>query len=519
MEKRTERKNHREAQRKARKAILTVDQKAARLGMSKGQFITHRGLRNLQVFVDGVGFNTCVAILIIVSVVLIFAEFLLEPGPQQEKVIYFNDVVTWIFVVELSLRYIVAPSKRTYFSNYWIDILAVLPVLRVFRTLRLIRLLRLLRLTRAVMILLRTSGWLSARLERYFGSLGVLLVTAIMLVICGTLAMLTQVDSGGTAGGPVGIFVDKVWLTTFLFVSGEPIGEIPPTTTGRLVAVLVSVAGLVVFAILVGTISASMSTYFRTKMEEKDLGIEDLREHILICGWDRMGSLILSELETVSELWLRGVVVVSQTDSNIVADSRVKNPRRLFHVKEDFTKMDVLKRVGAKNAKAAIVLADKGDNLGDQDRDARTVLAALTLEKINPQIFTCAELLDEVNATHLRIAGVEEIISRTKLTAGLFSSTLINRGISSVITDLLTHKEGTYLRKFELPDQFVGRSFIEVFDHFKKEFDATILGIDWHDDEGAFHHSVNPPSARRMRTGDFLIVVAGVESAFRELTG
>jgi voltage-gated potassium channel len=489
--------------------------------MSVRQYLAFRAEQNLQQFVASAAFNICVALLIIISVALIFAEFLAPPGPLLEKIFELNDIITWMFVVELGLRYIVAPNKKKFFENYWLDILAVLPVLRVFRTFRLFRLLRLLRLTRAVIILLRQSGWLSVKIERYVGSFGGLFLTAIMLVVCGTLALLSLEQSQGNlpADNLLDFFEHKVWQTAFLFISGEIVGDLPTSHYGRLVTVLISMSGLIIFAILVGTTSASMEAYFRTKMDEKDLFLSDLSGHVVICGWDRMGTLILSELETVPSLWMRGVVVIAETDDEIQNCPAVKNSSRLFHVKEDFTKIEVLERVGVKKARAAVVLADKGDNLRDQDRDARTVLAALTLEKLNPDIFTCAELLEEQNATHLKIAGVEEIISRTSLTAGLFASTLVNQGISSVIGDLLSHKEGACLRKFQIPEEFVGHEFLEVFDHFKRELNATILAVDWKTETGQFERQLNPSHNRRMQNDDMLIAVTKVDSHFKDLTG
>jgi voltage-gated potassium channel len=489
--------------------------------MSVRQFLAFRAEQNLQYFVASAAFNICVALLIIISVALIFAEFLAQPGPWLEKIIELNDIITWMFVFELGLRYVVAPNKKKFFENFWLDILAVLPVLRVFRTFRLFRLLRLLRLTRALVILLRQSGWLSAKIERYVGSFGVLFLTAIMLIICGTLTLLSLEQSHGSlpTNDLLGFFENKVWQTAFLFISGEVVGDLPDSHYGRFVTVLISMSGLVIFAILVGTVSASMEAYFRTKMDEKDLFLSDLNGHVVICGWDRMGALILSELETVPSLWMRGVVVIAETDEEIQNCASVKNSSRLFHVKEDFTKIEVLERVGVKKARAAVVLADKGNNLRDQDRDARTVLAALTLEKLNPKIFTCAELLEEQNATHLKIAGVEEIISRTSLTAGLFASTLVNQGISSIIGDLLSHKEGACLRKFQVPEEFVGHEFLAVFDHFKKELNATILAVDWKTETGSYERQLNPSHNRKMHNDDMLIAVTKVDSHFRDMTG
>ncbi|WP_353769963.1 MULTISPECIES: hypothetical protein [Okeania] len=42
----------------------------------------------------------------------------------------------------------VAPNKKVYFQEYWLDIIAILPLLRVFRSIRALQLLRLLRILR-----------------------------------------------------------------------------------------------------------------------------------------------------------------------------------------------------------------------------------------------------------------------------------------------------------------------------------------------------------------------------------
>ncbi|MCB0336066.1 MAG: NAD-binding protein, partial [Bdellovibrionales bacterium] len=258
----------------------------------------------------------------------------------------------------------------------------------------------------------------------------------------------------------------------------------------------------------VGTVSASMTTYFSTRMDSKDLLISDLKGHVILCGWDRMGSVILQELESVPELWRNGVVVVAHIASDERIEDHVKNSRRLFHINDDFTKIEVLESANAQFAKTAIVLADKGENLRDQDRDARTVLAALTLEKLNPKIFTCAELLDDRNSEHLKIAGVEEIISRTNLTAGLFASTAINTGIASVVNDLLTHQHGNYMKKLPTPKEFVGKPYVEAMSYFKQRFDATIIAIERKiDSMPRIEQIVNPCADEEIRQDDQLVLI------------
>ncbi len=473
--------------------------------------------RKLQAIIDSALFEVGVALLILVSVVLVFAEFFLPPGKDLNSVIFANDMLTWVFVVELSLRWYVAPSKKVFFKNYWIDILAVLPLLRFFRSFRLLRLLRILRLSRAFMILLRRTGWLTNQAEQSVGLFFVIFLTSVVLVVCWTLIILTIEAPPTETSISLSQFMDRIWSTTFLFVSGEVISELPDSPWSRLVEVLVAISGLMVFAIFVGAVSSTMTNYWKVKMDEKELTLNDLKGHTIICGWDRLAAIALTELEMSKEIWQQGVVVIAETDADIISESRVKNSKRMFHIKDDFTKMEILERAGTRRARSAIILSDRGNNLSDQVRDARTVLAALTIEKINPKIFTCAELIDEVNATHLRIAGVEEIVSRASISAGLFASAVINRGISTVVSDLLSKKDGAYLQKVDVPKNFIGKRFIELFDHFKREHNAIIIALDYPEEGNDYmEHHINPSNDHIVKSTDKIILVANVHSKLTE---
>ena len=490
------------------------DNRAEIMGISRREASYGKVRTNVLSFVEGSAFNLIIALLILFNVTLLFAELLLPVGVLREKIGSINDIITLVFVVELSVRYFVAPNKRIFFANYWIDILSVLPALRVFRGFRVLRLFRLLRLTRVIIVLLNRSGWFSRSIQHQFGSFLVLFITMLMLILCGSLAMLSLEKAGMVSFDD---FITSIWSATFLFISGEVVAPLPDTQGGKLVAVLISLSGLVIFAIMVGTISASMTAFFQKRMDPKDLDIKDLRNHLIICGWESMGGMILSELEAVPDIWNKGVVVIAETDMNLAQEAKLKNARRFFHIKEDFTKIDILESAGAKYAKTAIVLADKGDNLREQDRDARTVLAALTLEKINPEIFTCAELLNGKNATHLKIAGVEEVISRVALTAGLFASSAVNQGITKVVSDIMTHYEGNYMKKIVVPSELRGKTFFEAFQYFKKDFDATVLAVDTIEGDKGYQQHVNPPKDQILSETDRLVLVLKRESELCDL--
>jgi len=309
----------------------------------------------------------------------------------------------------------------------------------------------------------------------------------------------------------------RIWSSSLLFISGEVVGEVPRTVGGKVITFLTMLAGLVLFAVMVGTISASMTNYFRTRMEAHDIQLKDLNQHVIICGYDTKVDILLQELEEVADVWRRGVVVVAETDKNLNALPGLKNTKRLFHLNEDFTRIDVLEKAGAARARTALVLTDPGNNLGEQDRDARTVLASLTIEKLNPQIFTCAELISADNASHLKIAGVEEIVSRNNLSAGLFASSAINEGISGIVCDILSHKEGNYFRKINLPKDLEGKQFLEVAEYFKREQDALLIAIERVEEGGVLEQHINPSKDYLLENGDKLTLIVKRNSTICDL--
>lgn len=90
--------------------------------------------------------DVTVVALILLSVALIVAEVVLPPrDPWYVPIEAAGDVITLLFALELTLRFLAAERKRTFLRRWWLDILSVLPLLRVFRIFRVLRLLRVFR--------------------------------------------------------------------------------------------------------------------------------------------------------------------------------------------------------------------------------------------------------------------------------------------------------------------------------------------------------------------------------------
>ncbi|MEZ4461277.1 MAG: NAD(P)-binding protein [bacterium] len=434
-------------------------------------------------FINHTYTEVVVAVLIIISVTLILIEVGAGAslGPWTEPVMLANDIITWIFAVELTLRFIAERRKMRFFRRFWIDIIAVLPLFRAFRFLRILRLLRLFRVGIILSQQVRILRSPIFKLEYVFVTLSLFVV-----VVMGAISM--RVAEGQT-NTDFNTLEQALWFASMTLVSGEPVGGTPQTTFGRVVSLTLMMAGLTVFAIFAGTVSAVMIDTLK-RVRIRPMEVDELRDHCIVCGWNRSAELILEEL--LHDRHYTSVVVITERDDLEQVPFFVRRSDSAFVVHGDFTRVDVLKGAGIDRARAAILLADESkEERSSQDRDARTVLAAMLIEKLNDTIFTTVQLLNRDNETSLRRAGVEEIIVTDEYVGNIIGSVVRNRGMTTMLDELLTSRYGHQFFKEKLPNDLVGKDVGEVMSELKRRHNATLLAVAY--DERGKGMVVNPP--------------------------
>jgi voltage-gated potassium channel len=445
--------------------------------------------------------ETLVAVLIIVSVALVLVEaWLARTHWLAPSIRWANDVITLVFVIELLVRYYAEPRKERFFRKCWYDILAVLPV---FRGLRFLRVLRLLRLYRVGIIATR-------RLRRFSSAFRIVRVEYIIV----GLTILTVVLMGamsirvfeGQFNADFATLDQSLWFSVMTLIAGEPIGGQPTTTMGRVVTLAMMLSGLTVFAIFTGTVSAVMVDTLR-KVRLHGMELEDLHDHVIICGWNQAGPLIVREL--MNDRRYEHYVIISENDG-IEQEAIVEEfPGQIMCLVGDYTRVACLKKAGVERANVSLLLADATmEERSAQDRDARTVLAAMLIEKLNQEIYTTVQLLNRDNEASLRQVGVEEIIVSEEYVGNIMATVTRNRGIVSMLDELLTTAYGHQFYRSSVPDEMVGMNIGDALSHLKKEYDATLLAVDLQTGTGTSSVKVNPPTDLVLEASHFIYITA-----------
>ncbi|MCB9794906.1 MAG: NAD-binding protein [Alphaproteobacteria bacterium] len=442
--------------------------------------------------------------LILGSVAVLMVEVAFPEGELiRTQLRQVGDTITRIFIVELALRFWVAHSKRRFLRRYVLDIVSVLPLAQ---PLRLLRVLLLLRLFRAGALLNRRMSVFGGLLKGTINELMIVATLTTTVVLVGTF---TLANTPGAVTLQAEGFEGSLWFSVLTLLGGEPIGGVPETDFGRAITLALMLGGMTVFGIFIGTVSAGMVTVLSKRMEVNEMDLDELRDHVVVCGWNHAGPALIRELFGPGNPPSQSVVVITEGEAmpEDMPQEGIR-PEHLYHYSGDYTRVEVLEQVGITRASSAIMLTDGQVPRSPNDQDARTVLAALTVERLAPDIFCCAQLNDHQHEALLRMAGVEEIVIGDWFTGVILGAVGRNQGLVAVLTDILTTQTGDAFHKLTVPRKANGKSFGEVFTELKARRDAILVSVERAHHDGRREVAVNPPWEYELQEGDVLVVIS-----------
>ncbi|MBX3166439.1 MAG: ion transporter [Candidatus Eremiobacteraeota bacterium] len=440
-------------------------------------------------------FDVSVAILIVINLALLFPEIALPRLDSTRLAIgVVQETITALFCLELAVRFLAMGKPRRFLREYWIDILAVVPVLRAFRIFRFLKLLRLFRLFRLVRILGKRTR-LTRRLFRYGGGeyilLGFFLAFAVSLGALG----LTWFESAHSGYSTI---ENSFWSALFSTVSAEYITSYPQTLGGKVMVFLLELAGLCLFAVLTGTASVYLIEKLREGTNMGSLYPEDLEGHVLVCGWNTGSAATLARLQRHPDFREKAFVLIAERE-DFTGIRQLPLPDQVVCLREDFTRAEVLRKANVAQAAVALLFCDNSRG-SRQDADARTVLAALTIDKLNPRVHTCAELSNSGNEHHLSMAHVREVVVTQDLSGHLLAQAALNSSNARLFHQLL---KADNIQAVAVDEKLAGKKFAECVCELATSQGLIVLAVQ----EAAGELHINP-GGREVAAGETLLCLS-----------
>ena len=269
----------------------------------------------------------------------------------------------------------------------------------------------------------------------------------------------------------------------------------PLSRAGEVFTVLLIVSGVgtaFYTATLLATTIVEGGLQRRFEQRRITFMLEHVRDHFILCGYGRIGSMIADELDRQSVPF----VVIERNPERV----RSVIDRRWLGMEADASREEVLKRAGIERARGLIAAVGT---------DAENVYTVLTARVMRPDLFIIARVESDDAEHKLRRAGADRVISPYHIGAAHMVQTALRPAVVDFV-QLATSSGHLELSMEQVrvpqPSALVGKSLVES--GIRQKFGVIIVAIKRADSAMEF----NPPPEAVIRGGDELVVLGGTES-------
>lgn len=272
-----------------------------------------------------------------------------------------------------------------------------------------------------------------------------------------------------------GAMSDALWWGIVTLTTVGYGDRVPVTPGGRLVASLLALFGIGMLGVVTGKIAGVLVE----RRIKEGRGLTDalhLSRHTVLLGWKADMRRLVQDILTVNPDMSADRLVLVNTAEQILNDALRDAFRGLVYLHGDIIDPSTLKKANLRQASRVVILADEAVRRSDHETDARTVMAALTVKSLAPDVYTCAEVLEQEYAEHLRLARCDEIVMSRTYSRHLLVSATRSAGITHVLHHLLDVMAPGSLATMEVPPEFVGRTVGELAAHLK-ERQQLLVGL------------------------------------------
>jgi len=267
---------------------------------------------------------------------------------------------------------------------------------------------------------------------------------------------------------------DSMWWAIVTMTTVGYGDKIPMTAGGRAVAVFIMFGGVVLISVLTATVSSILVT----RVIKENQGLKQIRfkNHTIICGWNYNTEDIIRTFNKHAPSPFN-IVLVNELPPDRVEQylHEFRNVNIRF-VRGDFTKEAPLHLANIKAASAVIILPDLSTGISQQTDD-RTLLATLTIKSLNPKVKVYAHIVNRSNYPHLKRARADEVLVSDEYIGFFLANHILYPGAPQVVDELLDDEHGQYVRRIQIPREYVGKSFGDFFMHLKTEKNWTLIGL------------------------------------------
>lgn len=284
---------------------------------------------------------------------------------------------------------------------------------------------------------------------------------------------------------------DSFWWAVVTIATVGYGDKYPQTTAGHFIATVVMIGGIGSFGFIAGT---ALDNFLKKGQGRMKIKFED---HFVICSYNFKVPSIVKELK--NEVVDCKIVLVANREENPMAGEE-----SVYFVRGDSAREATLQQANAGKARTVIVVAEQ--SMEDDLADAHSVLTTLTARELNPSCRLVAESMEPENSHHLIHAGADEVVCIGDISAKLLSRTSIHKGMTNLVSELMSNSSGSELYSAPVPEHLHSASVADAASELRQK-SAILIGIYREDQFWA-----NPPQATILQHNDLIIYIASIKT-------
>jgi voltage-gated potassium channel len=285
-------------------------------------------------------------------------------------------------------------------------------------------------------------------------------------------------------------FLDAFYMTviTLATIGFEEVH--PLSDAGRVFTILLIVVGVSVLGYTVGKLAQIMfegefQRFLGRKKVEKT--IEELRDHYIVCGYGRIGSLICKEFAAKPIPF-----VVVENNPEVIEKLTEDN---VPFLRGNATEDETLLKAGIKHAKGLVSVVTS---------DTENVYITLTARGLNPDLYILARSGEPGSEIKLTRAGANKVVSPYHIGGSRMAQAILRPNVVDFIEIAMGRGHiDLQMEEISIPDRspFLGKNLKEA--GLRKDTGVIIVGIKQANGKMLF----NPGSASLIEAKDTLIVL------------
>jgi voltage-gated potassium channel len=282
-------------------------------------------------------------------------------------------------------------------------------------------------------------------------------------------------------------------VTSITTVGYREVHELSPA--GQIFTMILLLGGVgTVFYVLTLMVAGVVEggLFVRWERRRRARMIDNLRDHFIVCGYGRMGRLIVDEFRR------QGV-------PHVIVDRDPELAHQIIQegglaVSADASSEEVLQRIGIHQARGLITAVST---------DAENVYIVLSARLLRPDLYIIGRAETEDAVRKLKRAGADRVISPYQIGAQQMALTALRPAVVDFVqlATSTTASDGSHLDlaieqvKISSGAPFAGKSIVDA--NLRAQFGVVIVGIQRTDGRMDF----NPAPDALMQAGDQLIVM------------